>query len=319
MADILITKIHNTLATYSMDIMPFLSGVVNHIKDLEHLDKMTLTSLLEQASDLTMLFQQDFEVNYITLLKFPSSSMDHQLTEFSQLFEMFLDFVRLTFTFTLGLGIDKDDYPFLRDLAHSMDDSRMQLAWCKLQKILALTQPHIAWDSITQTETEIKHECRTETEDQGMDITDQPLHTLDNTPTPPVDIPRHPVVYPDFELDSKLDPELDVDIDFEPDDELDFNMPQDIAPTETPSGPSETNANRPPIVDNNNLSNNQNLNGPPDIDVESDIVTDSDFDVDSDSDLDSDFEDIEGTFLTICEEIKKTIPPRKPIPLFSFG
>ena len=144
MADILITKIHNTLATYSMDIMPFLSGVVNHIKELENLDKMTLTSLLEQASDLIMLFQQDFEVNYITSLKLPSPSpMDHQLTEFSQLFEMFLDFVRLTFTFTLDLGIDKDDYPFLRDLAHSMDDSRMQLAWYKLQKILALTQPDI--------------------------------------------------------------------------------------------------------------------------------------------------------------------------------
>ena len=311
MADILITKIHNTLATYSMDIMPFLSGIINHIKDLEHLDRVTYTILLEQASDLTMLFQQDFEVNYITLLKFPPSSMDHQLTEFSQLFEMCLDFVRLTFTFTLGLGIDKDDYPFLRDLAHSMDDSRMQLGWCKLQKILALTQPHITGDSITQTETEIKHECRTETEDQGMDITGQPLDTLDNAPTPPIDTPRHPMVYPDFELD----PELDVDIDFEPDNEFDFNMPQDIVPTETPSDPSETNDNRPPLVDNNNPSNNQNLNGPPDIDVESNIVTDSDFDTDSDSDLDS---DIEGTFLTICEEIKKNIPLRRSIPLFSF-
>ena len=266
-----------------------------------------------------MLFQQDFEVNYITLLKFPPSPIDHQLIEFSQLFEMFPDFVRLTFTFTLGLGIDKDDYPFLRDLAHSMDDSRVQLGLCKLQEILALTQPQITGGSITQTETEIKHECRTETEDQGMDITDQPLDTLDNAPTPSIDTPRHPMVYPDFELDFELDPELDADIDFEPDDEFDFNMPQNIIPTETPSDPSETNDNRPPLVDNNNPSNNQNLNGPPDIDVESNIVTDSDFDVDSHSDLDSDIEDIEGTFLTICEEIKKNIPPRRSIPLFSFG
>ena len=159
----------------------------------------------------------------------------------------------------------------------------------------------------------------TETVDQDMDITDQPLDTLDNAPTPPIDTSRHPMVYPDFELDFELDPELDVDTDFEPDDELDFNMPQDIVPTETPSDPSETNDNRPPLVDNNNPSNNQNLNGPPDIDVESNIVTDSDFDTDSDSDLDSDIEDIEGTFLTICEEIKKNIPPRRPIPLFSFG
>ena len=347
MADILITKIHNTLATYSMDIMPFLSGVVNHIKELENLDKMTLTSLLEQASDLTMLFQQDFEVNYITLLKFPPSPMDHQLTEFSQLFEMFLDFVRLTFTFTLDLGIDKDDYPFLRDLAHSMDDSRMQLAWYKLQKILALTQPHITRDSITQTETGDQgmnitgqpldtqgfnspidssiviqaetNNSNTETVDQDMDINDQPLDTQDNDPTPPIDTPRDPIVYPDFELDFELDPELDVDIDFEPDDEFDFNMPQDIVPTETPTDSSETNDNRPLQVDNNNPRNNQNLNGQPDIDVEPNIVTDSDFDTDSDSDLDSDIEDIEGTFLTICEEIKKIIPPRKPIPLFSFG
>ena len=199
----------------------------------------------------------------------------------------------------------------------------MQLAWCKLQKILALIQPHITGDSITQTETETKHECGTETEDQGMGITGQPLDTLDNAPTPPIDTPTHPMVHPDFELDSELDPELDpelgVDIDFEPDDEFDFNMPQDIVPTETPTDPSETNDNIPPLVDNDNPSSNQNLNGPPDIDVESNIVTDSDFDVDSDSDLGSDIEDIERTFLTICEEIKKNIPPRRSIPLFSFG
>ena len=150
---------------------------------------------------------------------------------------------------------------------------------------------------------------------QEVDSLDQTLDTLDNAPTPPNDTPRHPMVYPDFELD----PKLDVDIDFEPDDEFDFNMPQDIVPTETPSDPSETNDNRHPLVDNYNPSNNQNLNGPPDIDVESNIVTDSDFDADSDSDLDSDIEDIEGTFLTMCEEIKKNIPPRRSIPLISFG
>ena len=210
-----------------------------------------------------------------------------------------------------------------------------------------MTQPHITGDSITQTETEdqgmditgqpldtegfnspidssivIQAETNnsdTETVDQDMDITDQPLDTQDNDPTPPIDTPIDCIVYPDFELDFELDPELDVDIDFEPDDEFDFNMPQDIVPTETPSDSSETNDKRPLQVDNNNPRNNQNFNGQPDIDVESNIVTDSDFDTDSDSDLDSDIEDIEGTFLTICEEIKKTIPPRKPIPLFSFG
>ena len=58
---------------------------------------------------------------------------------------------------------------------------------------------------------------------------------------------------------------------------------------------------------------------PPDFDDESNIATDSDFDIDSDSDLDSSFEDLEGTFLTICEAIKKNIPPRRPLPIFSFG
>ena len=95
-----------------MDIRPFLSGVINHIKDLEHLDKMTLTSLLEQASDLTMLFQKDFEVNYITLLKFPPSPMEHQLTEISKLFEMFLDFVSLTLSLHWTWELTKMTTPF---------------------------------------------------------------------------------------------------------------------------------------------------------------------------------------------------------------
>ena len=63
--------------------------------------------------------------------------------------------------------------------------------------------------------------------------------------------------------------------------------------------------NIPPPPDNSSPSNTLEPNGSPDFDNESNIETDSDFDVDSDSDLDSSFEDIEGTFLTICEAIKK--------------
>ena len=298
MADILITKIHNTLSNYSINIRPFLSGVMSHIKSLENLDKITLSSLLEQATDLTMWFQQDFDVNYITLLKFPPSPVDHQLTEFSQLYELFLDFVSLTFTFTLGLGINKNDYLFLRDLALSRDRSRVEWSLCKLQEILALT--------------ETKPEPKTETEDQGIDITDQPSNPQDNDPPPTIDTHRHPMVNPDselnFELDSELnfelDPELDADIDFEPGNHYYFNTFQDIELTETPSDPIES---------------NDNVSPPPDFDDESDTETDSDFDVDSDSDLDSSFEDLEGTFLTICEAIKKNIPTRRPRPTFSFG
>ena len=305
MADILIAKIHNTLATYSINIWPFLSGVISHIKGLEHLDKMTLTSLLEQASDLTMWFQQDFEVNYMTLLKFPPSPVDHQLTQFSQLYEMFLDFVRLTFTFTLSLDIDEDDYPFLRDLAHSMDKSRVELVLRKLHEILDLTQSHTSENLTTQTETETKPEPKTETKTEPQD----------NDPTPAIDTPKDPMVYPDSELDS----ELDADFDFEPGNQYYFNMSQDIEPTETPSDPIETNDNVPPPLDNSSPSNAPDTNGLPNFDDESNIATDSDFDIDSDSDLDSSFEDLEGTFLAICEAVQKQIPPRRPLPLFSFG
>ena len=112
------------------------------------------------------------------------------------------------------------------------------------------------------------------------------------------------MVDPDFELNSELDSELDADFDFEPGNHYYFNTFQDIELTETPSDPIESNDYVPP---------------PPDFDDESNIATDSDFDIDSDSDLDSSFEDLEGTFLTICEAIKKNIPPRRPIPTFSFG
>ena len=119
-------------------------------------------------------------------------------------------------------------------------------------------------------------------------------------------------------------------------------MPQDIELTETPSDPTETIDNRPPLDDNNSPINTQDFNRPIDFDVDSDVDPDPDFDVDSDvdpdpdfdvdssidpdldfdtdsdSDSDSDFEDIEGMFLAGCEIFRARIPPRKPVPLFLF-
>ena len=154
---------------------------------------------------------------------------------------------------------------------------------------------------------------------QEVDSIDQTLGTQDNTPAMPIDTPRHSMVNHDLELDNELDTEPDVEIQFESGDEFDVNIPQDIEPTETPSNPTENNDNVLPPPDNGSPSNSLDPNGSPDFDDESDIATDSDFDVDSDSDLDSSFEDIKGTFLTICEAIKKNIPSRRPLSIFSFG
>ena len=63
MTDILVTKIYNTFETYNQNIRPFLSGVLNHVHGIENLDKTTLTDLLEQATDHTEVFQQNFDVN----------------------------------------------------------------------------------------------------------------------------------------------------------------------------------------------------------------------------------------------------------------
>ena len=161
----------------------------------------------------------------------------------------------------------------------------------------------------------------TETVNQGIDIPDQTLATQNNAPPPPTDTPRHPMVHNGSELDFELDfdSELDVDIAFEDGDEFVLDMPQDIELTETPSNPTETNDNIPPLDDNNSPSNTQHFNRPIDFDIDSNLDSDPDFDIDSDSDSDSDFEDIEGMFLAGCEIFRARIPPSRPVPLFLFG
>ena len=111
MTDILMAKINTTIDIYTQHIRPFLSGVLHHVHGIGHLDKTTLTGLLEQASDHTRVFQQNFEANYYTLLKFSPSTLDNTLT-MTNLFkgyELYLNFVGLTFAFALDLDIDKDD------------------------------------------------------------------------------------------------------------------------------------------------------------------------------------------------------------------
>ena len=196
MTDILMAKIQTSIETYTQNMRSLLSGVLHHVQGFGHLDKNTLTGFLEQASDHTIVFQQSFEVNFLTFLKFSPPTLDSILTmtNLSKEYERYLNFVGLTFAFTLDLGIDQDDYPVLRTLMSPLRDSVEKLASCykSIQHFLVLTQPPTTGTMTTQIETE----------DQA---------TQDNAPATPCDTPRHPVAHPDTEHDFEHDPDLDSD------------------------------------------------------------------------------------------------------------
>ena len=194
MTDILIAEINTTIAIYTQNIRLFLSGVLHHVHGIEHFKKTTLTGLLEEASDHTIVFQQNFEVNYYTLLKFSPSTLDSTLTMTNLLedYEWYLNFVWLTFAFALDLDIDQDDYPVLRNLMSPLRESVEKLASCydNLQHFLVVTQPSTTGIMTTQIKTE----------DQA---------TQDYAPPAPSDTPRHPVAHPDSGPDFEHDPALD--------------------------------------------------------------------------------------------------------------
>ena len=182
MADILTNKIYKTLDTYNQDIRPILSRIMNYEHGLEHLDETTLTGLLEQASSHIMLFQQNFEVNYNTLLKFAPSPLDNKLTVLSTLYEYYLNFVSLAFILALNWtqDFDKDDYPALRPLIYPLlDEDKFLYCDAQLKQFLATNIPPF------QIKTE--PEPKIETGNQGIDISDQAPATQDNAPTPPIE------------------------------------------------------------------------------------------------------------------------------------
>ena len=146
MADILSSKIYKTLDTYNQDIRPILSRIMNHEHGLEHLDETTLTGLLEQASSHIMLFQQNFEVNYNTLLKFAPSPLDNKLTVLSTLYEYYLNFVGLAFILALNWtqDFDKDDYPALRPLIYPLlDEDKFLYCNAQLKQFLGGLSLHL--------------------------------------------------------------------------------------------------------------------------------------------------------------------------------
>ena len=188
MNDILVTKIYNTFETYNQNIRPFLSRFLNHVHGIENLDKTTLTDLLEQATDHTGVFQQNFDFNGYNFLK--RYTQDNSLINLFNGYELFLNVVHATFAFAQELEIDKGDYPVPRALRES--EEKLASCYKSIQHYLVLTQPPTTGTLTTQIETE----------DQA---------TQDNTPPTPSDTARHPVAYPEPELDVdfEYDPELD--------------------------------------------------------------------------------------------------------------
>ena len=91
--DILMTDINTNFETYTQNIRPFLSGVLNHVHGIGHLDKTTLTGLLEQVIYHTIVFQANFEVNYNTLLKWSPSTLVNLVVNPYKRYELYLNFV----------------------------------------------------------------------------------------------------------------------------------------------------------------------------------------------------------------------------------
>ena len=143
MADKLIANIHTAFDVYTHNTRPFLSKVVNHAKGLEPLDQDTLESFLEQASTHTIIFQQDFEVNYYTLLKVDPSEHDISLNALASSYELLLSYVGIVFAFALESNIDIDDYPVLRTLLLLMKgpNEKLNYGLNSLEHFLARTQP----------------------------------------------------------------------------------------------------------------------------------------------------------------------------------
>ena len=325
MADILISKIYKTLDTYHQDIRPLLSGIMNHVQGLGHLEETTLTGLLEQASSHIMLFQQNFEVNYNTLLKFAPSSLDKQLTVFSSLYEYYLNFVGLAFILALDWtqDFDKDDYPVLRPLIYPLlDEDKLLHCYAKVKQFLARYIPPYQ----IKTEPEPKIETGNqgidisdqapatqdnaptppiETGDQGIDISDQAPATQDNAPTPPIETGDQGIDIPDQALATQdnapppptdsprhpmvhTDSELDFELDFDPELDVDIAFEDgDEFVFDMPQDIEPTENPSDPTETNDNVPPLDGNNSPSNT---QDFNRPIDFDIDSNLDSDPDFD-----------------------------
>ena len=310
MADKLITNIHATFDAYTQNIRPLIARICNHAQSQDN-----IASLFEQVSDYLMVFEQDFEVNYYTLLKF-STDLDPLLTIFGNQYELLLKFVGLVFSLALAdMNIDIDDYPVLEPLVKKMQDSKKHTDYCldSLRLFMAGTHP----------------------QDIPPFVENNSCLTPKN-PSTTVAPQDHPTIK--AELDNSLPTsniKAELDNSLPPSNikaELDNSLPtsnikaeldnSSLAPTSpfVPQRPNTTIDIKAEIDMDSQPMEIETLYDPDmdTSDTSSDNETDSNYDP-SDSDY-SDFEDIEGDFLEARERaycnIWKHVPPRRHIDSF---
>ena len=300
MADKLIAKIHATFDAYTQNIRPLIARICNHAQSQDN-----IASLFEQVSDYWIVFEQDFEVNYYTLLKL-STDMDPLLTTFGNQYELLLKFVGLVFSFALAdMTIDIDDYPILEQLVKKMKDSKKHTDYCldSLRLFMASTHPQDIPPFVEN------NSCLT------------PKNP--NTTVAPQD---HPTIkaeldnsLPTSNIKAELDnshPTSNIKAEF---DNSSLAPQSSISPF-VPQSPNTTIDIKAEIDKDFQPMEIETLYDPDmdTSDTSSDNETDSNYDP-SDSDY-SDFEDIEGDFLEARERaygnIWKYIPPRRHIDPF---
>ena len=283
---------------YTHNTRPFLSKVINHAKGLEPLDQDTLESLLEQASTCTIIFQQDFEVNYYTLLKVDPSEHDISLNALASSYELLLGYVGIVFAFALESNIDIDDYPVLRTLLPLMKGPNEKLSYAlnSLEHFLARTQP--IENTLTSVDNNSPPTIKAE-------VDNSPLTPQNSSaPVAPQD---HPTIKaePDNSLPASQNPSTPI-------------VPQDYPTIKTELDNTAVKIKTETDMDSQSMEIETPYDSMDTSDTNSDNETDSNYDP-SGSDY-SDFEDIEGDFLEARERafgnIWKHIPLRRHIDPF---
>ena len=329
MADKLIANIHATFDAYTQNIRPLIARICNPAQSQDN-----IASLFEQASDYLIVFEQDFEVNYYTLLKF-SIDQDPLLTTFSYQYELLLNFVGLVFGLALAeMAIDIDDYPVLEPLVKKMKDSKKHTDYYidSLRLFLAGTHPQDIPPFVEDYSPLISQNPITPVDLQSYPgIKAEPDNSLPapQNPSTPMAHQQYPTIKaePDNSLPAPQNPSTPIAHQHHPTIKVEFDnsppLPQD--PT-TPS--PNTTINIKAEVDTDSQPMEIETLYDPDMDTsDTSSDNDSDFNYDPDESDYSDFDDPEGDFLEARERermayllaygnIWKYIPPARQMDPF---
>ena len=320
MADKLIANIHATFDEYTQNIRPLIARICNHAQSQDN-----IASLFEQVSDYLIVFEQDFEVNYYTLLKF-STDLDPLLTTFGNQYELLLKFVGLVFSLALAdMTIDIDDYPVLEPLVKKMKDSKKYTYYCldSLKVFMAGTHPQdippFVEDNSCQTPQNPSipvvpqdHPTIKADHDNTLPTSNIKAEPDNSTPTP--QSPSTPVVTQSY-LTIKAEPDNSTP--------APQNPSTPMAPQHYPTIKAEFNNSPLPSQDPTTSIPNTIINIKAEVDTDSEAMeidtlyhpdmdtsdTSSDNDTDSNYDPDesdySDFDDPEGDFLEARERERR--------------